>query len=251
MVRSVAELTAPIFAAIFPADCRLCAAPTRHWTRVPICPDCLDPLPADLPEHSCRSCAHRIESVAANETDPLCGDCMRDPPPFDCTTVLGAYDGDLRKLIQLLKYERMRPLATRLGRSLGERVAAAGVNVDVVIPVPLHWRRRLSREFNQAALIAHELANEIGAKCSPGLLRRTKATASQAGLTDRERIRNVRAAFRAAAPEQFRGKRVLIVDDVMTTGSTLAACARAAKRAGAESAVVAAVARAHRERRVS
>jgi len=176
---------------------------------------------------------------------------MRDPPPFESTTVLGSYDADLRRLIHLLKYERMRPLATRLGRSLGARVAAAGVSVDVVIPVPLHWRRRLSREFNQAALIARELAVEIDSECKPYWLRRLKATAPQAGLTDRERIQNVRGAFRAAAAEKVRGRRVLIVDDVMTTGSTLSACARAVKRAGAESVVVAALARAHRERLVS
>ena len=164
---------------------------------------------------------------------------------------LGAYEGDLRALIHLLKYERMRPLGARLGRSLGKRVAAAGVEADVVIPAPLHWRRRLSREFNQAALIARGLAAVIDVPCRPSWVRRSKATAAQAGLTDEERQRNVRGAFRVAAREKLRGKRVLLVDDVMTTGSTLAACARAVKRAGAESVAAAVLARAHRLRPVS
>ncbi len=164
---------------------------------------------------------------------------------------LGAYEEKLRKLIHLLKYERMRPLGPLLGRCLGKRVAAAGVQADVVIPAPMHWRRRLSREFNQAALIAHALAAAINVPCRTSWVRRSKATVSQAGLTDEERYRNMRGAFRIAAPEKLRGKRVLLVDDVMTTGSTLAACARTVKRAGAESVAAAVAARAHRELLVS
>ncbi len=145
----------------------------------------------------------------------------------------------------------MRPLGVLLGRALGKRAVAAGIRADVVIPAPLHWRRRLSREFNQAALIARGLAAAIGIPCRPSWMRRTKATAAQTGLTDEDRYRNMRGAFRVAPTAKLRGRRVLLVDDVMTTGSTLAACARAVKRAGAESAAAAVLARAHRQRPVS
>lgn len=218
---------------------------------MPICPDCLDPIPVRLPKHSCRRCAHRIESIAPNENELLCGGCLRNPPPFDRTVVMGAYEGELQKLVQLLKYERMRPLGALLGRQLGERVAAAGIEADVVIPTPLHWRRRLSREFNQSALLARALASAIDVPCRPSWIRRSKATVSQTGLTDRERHRNMRAVFQVAAPAKLRGKRVLLVDDVITTGATLAACARVVKRAGAESVAVAAPARAQRRSLVS
>ncbi len=181
----------------------------------------------------------------------MCGECLRAPPPFARTVALGGYEGNLRKLIHLLKYERMRPLSAPLGRALGKRVAAAGIAADVVIPAPLHWRRRLSREFNQAALAAREVAAAIDVPCRPSWMRRSKATAPQAGLTDEQRQRNVRGAFRVAAPQKVRGKRVLLVDDVMTTGSTLAACARAIQRAGAESIAAAVLARAHRDRLMS
>ncbi len=187
-----------------------------------------------------------MESAAPGESEPLCGDCLREPPPFDRAAALGTYEGSLRKLIHLLKYGRMRPLGAVLGRALAERTAEAGIEADAVIPVPLHWRRRLSREFNQAAEIARGLAAARGISCKPSWLRRTKATAAQAGLSDEERGRNVRGAFGVAAAAELRGLRVLLVDDVMTTGSTLAACARAVRRAGAKSAAAAVAARAHR-----
>ena len=244
-------MTAPIFAALFPADCLLCATPIRRWTRAPVCRDCLRSPRIELPPHSCAVCAQAIQSIAPDEVEPRCGDCLRDPPPFSRTIVAGVYDGDLRKLIHLIKYERMRPLAPALGRLLGKRVATAGVAVDLVIPVPLHWRRRISREFNQAALLGREVSRVIGVPLNSSSIRRKKATRAQAGLTDRERHENLRAAFRVRSPNEIRGRRVLIVDDVMTTGATLAACAKAVKRAGAEGVAVAALARAHRERLVS
>jgi ComF family protein len=179
-----------------------------------------------------------------------CGICQREPPAFDRAWVAGPYEGPLRRAIHLLKYGCMTPLA----RPLGERLALAAApfsGYDAIVPAPLHWRRRWDRGFNQAELLARELSRRVGVPVDRRLLR-TRSTAPQAGLSAAERRLNVRGAFRAAGEQAgIRGKRLIVVDDVMTTGATLAACTRALKRAGAAEVAVLTLARADLESRVT
>ena len=150
----------------------------------------------------------------------------------------------MRSLIHLFKYSGMRPLAPRLSGLL-DRALPIDSRHDLIVPVPLHWRRRWRRGFNQAELLARGIAKH---RQIPLLnaLRRSKATADQAALTSAGRRRNVVGAFEPRRGIDIQGKRILLIDDVFTTGATASACARTLKRAGAASVTLLTLARADR-----
>jgi ComF family protein len=173
-----------------------------------------------------------------------CALCRGNLQGFDAAYSFGAYEGALRELIHLFKYGRIRTLARPLA---GHLVSAfpREERFDAIVPMPLHWFRRWQRGFNQSAL----LAREIGRRCALPVVhavRRRRATRPQAGLSNARRRVNVAGAFSPARGRSVRGLRVLLVDDVMTTGATASACARALKNAGASYVAVLALARADR-----
>lgn len=160
---------------------------------------------------------------------------IADPPAFDRARAAVAYSGVARQLVQDLKYADRTDLAPWMARWMlrvgGELVAAR----PLVVPVPLHWRRFLSRRVNQSAELARALSRLGGLAYAPELLTRVKQTRQQVGLGRHERAENVRAAFRVADGRRamLAGRAVLLVDDVYTTGATVSAAAKALKRAGA------------------
>jgi ComF family protein len=178
------------------------------------------------------------------DTEGRCALCRHGLRGFDAAYSFGSYEGALRQWIHLYKYGRVKTMR----RPLEELLAAAlprEEHFDGVVPVPLHWRRRWQRGFNQSEL----LARGIGKRCGiPVLtaLRRTRYTAAQAGLSNTGRRMNVAAAFAVRRGKILAGKRLLLIDDVLTTGSTAAACARVLRRAGAARVVLLTVARADR-----
>jgi ComF family protein len=151
---------------------------------------------------------------------------------FDAVYSYGSFEGTLRQLIHLFKYGGVQPLA----RVFGERMALAlprEHSFDAIVPMPLHWWKRWRRGFNQADLLAREIGRRWNVRVR-GVMLRTRATAPQAGLTNAQRRLNMRGAFRVKRGVRLDGLRVLLVDDVFTTGATASACARALKRAGAK-----------------
>jgi ComF family protein len=189
--------------------------------------------------------------INSEEQFGLCGVCQEDLPPYKKAAAYGAYDGELRELIHLLKYAQVHPAATVLGGMLAKAIDKLELSgAMVVVPVPLHSSKRRQRRFNQAGLIA-EAALGAAAKSKPsadfrlerGALQRVRPTVSQIGLTRPQRRENVRGAFRVAHLSKVSGREILLVDDVMTTGTTAAECARVLLRAGAKSVWVATVAR--------
>lgn len=177
--------------------------------------------------------------------------CRRARPSFTRAVAYGGYDGALRELIHLLKYENVRPAAGRLGVYLAEAVRSLQVDLEewIVVPVPLHKTRRRERGFNQAELIARAAQRRLGGspglrlRVQPGLLERRRETSSQTGLTNHQRRANLRGAFVAPHPDALGNRQVLLVDDVLTTGTTAAECSRLLLRAGARAVAVATVAR--------
>lgn len=165
----------------------------------------------------------------------LSAEAIANPPPFDRARSAVAYSGVARQMVQSLKYSDRTDLAPWMARWM-MRAGAELVSVaDVVVPVPLHWRRFLRRRFNQSAELARSIAGLSGRPFVPSAVKRVKVTRQQVGLGLREREDNVRAAF-AIPPEgemHVRGRRVLVVDDVYTTGATVSSLAKALKRSGA------------------
>ena len=211
----------------------MCELPLRRITRVPVCDSCLaspEPLSADF---FCSLCSTPFANSFPLDEYGVCAACRAGLRGFDSAASFGFYEGPLRTLIHLLKYAGMKPLAGPLGRYL-ERAVAVDAVFDMVVPVPLHWRRQWRRGFNQAELLAREVARRRGFEVVKAL-RRVKASPSQAGLSKTARRLTVRGAFEARQGMDLAGKRVLLIDDVMTTGATAAACALALKRAGVKS----------------
>ena len=217
--------------------------PLVRWTAAPVCADCLAGLEPLAPLAQCSRCGLPFESGAPLHGAGLCGLCRREATPFDWARGYGAYEGSLRQLIHLLKYGRMEALGQPLAERLAPLLAEAGP-ADLIVPVPLYWLRSWRRGFNQSEMVARELSRLTGLPLDRRCLRRTRDTASQTGLTRRQRRLNVRGAFTVRLPDRVRGKTIVLVDDVITTGATVGACARALKRAGASRVVVVALARA-------
>jgi ComF family protein len=179
----------------------------------------------------------------------VCAACRSGLQGFDFAASYGMYEGALRDLIHLFKYSGMTPLAKPLARYL-ERGIPVDQQFDAVVAVPLHWRKKWQRGFNQAELLARFVAKRRGVPLlNP--LRRRRPTETQAGLASAGRRRNVAGAFelRWQKPDSKRrlnGKKILLIDDVMTTGATASACASVLKRGGAKSVSLFTVARVDR-----
>jgi ComF family protein len=165
---------------------------------------------------------------------------------FDAVFSFGEYEGILRKLIHLFKYHGVAPLAPRLGRFLSGALPR-DMTFDVIVPMPLHWMRRWQRGFNQSELLARDLQRRTGIPWVRAI-KRKRATPAQAGLTRAERRDNVAGAFEVRKQAAIRGKHVLLVDDVITTGATASACASILKRAGARRVSVLTLARVDRRK---
>lgn len=169
--------------------------------------------------------------------DGLSPRAIADPPVFDRARAVAFYTGPARDLILALKFSGRRELADPMGRWMARAGSEVVSETSVVVPVPLHRIRLWQRRFNQAADLARSVAASSGATYAPNLLRRTRRTQQQVGLSASERKKNVRGAFevRSGLDGLVTGRPVVLVDDVLTTGSTVAACTRALRSAGAAS----------------
>ncbi len=174
----------------------------------------------------------------------MCGLCRQEEYGFDCARSYGVYGGNLRAAILLLKFQRRERLGTRLGALMAsawdDLEKAVGSDPIWLVPVPLHSSRERERGFNQAHLLARGLSAALGKRPVGGaprvegrILRRTRATPPQTGLSLRERRENVRGVFAVSDAARVRDRALVLVDDVMTTGATLSECATALKHAGA------------------
>ena len=231
---------------IFAPHCVACARVLEHPLEGAVCASCWLNV-SRLSPPLCRTCGDMLPSWRAISVEmERCAACRRRPGAIDAGRAIGMYEGELRAIVHAFKYEGRRTIGRRLGDML--RLASADLlsNARVVVPVPLHPWRRLRRGFNQAADLAHALGLPV-----VHALWRSRATSPQAGLTASARRRNVRGAFRTSPfigsktlAACIAGHRVVLVDDVWTTGATLNECARVLKEAGATEVRAVTVARA-------
>jgi ComF family protein len=234
-LREFSQKTKPLFAkatdTLFPPRCPACAESVT--SQGALCADCWRDMHF-ITTPMCHRCGLPFEYGMGAEM--LCGRCMETPPAFTRAVSVFRYDDKSRPQVLAFKFHDRTQLAPFFGAWLARAGAEFTTLADVIVPVPLHYRRLLSRRYNQAALLAHVLANLTGLPLLPHTLQRKKSTAAQSGLSHKGREDNVRGAFHV--PKKLRrpvkGKAVLLVDDVMTTGATMNACARALRDAGAK-----------------
>lgn len=237
---------------LFPSLCRWCGIPVTSdsevtcfcshcwrdikWFKGPFCPSCGLPY----------TFFHSKVPQSSASGHP-CGSCFKNPPPFDRAIAGGPYEGPLREAVRLFKYEKK----LHVGRKLTERVVKLphissffSDSSRYIIPIPLHGRRLREREYNQSAIIGSILRDLAGMPFLLNVLDRCRYTIPQVGLSLRKREENVTGAFTVNNRSLIDGKRILLVDDVYTTGATLKECARILKRYGAARIEVFTIARA-------
>ncbi|MCI0439743.1 MAG: ComF family protein [Chloroflexi bacterium] len=184
----------------------------------------------------CKAALPRLErpycAICADPDKPLCDFCAREPPAVDGICAPYLMFGPVPQMIYGFKYHNLRASAPELGGLLASYLDSHPVPADVIMPVPLHPRRMRQRGYNQSELLARQLGKRAGLPVDARTLRRKKNTPPQVSMTDRQqRQQNIQGAFECVAGLQ--GERILLVDDVVTTGSTMSACAAALKDAGA------------------
>ncbi len=214
---------------LFPPTCGGCSRAFQRW-----CPACQEKI-VRVSGPLCACCGDPLNNPGSSFDSPgplLCPDCRSNPPEYQAVRSFGIFGGPLREAMHRLKYQRDVGLGESLSKHLIELYNELKWDIDLVTPVPLSAKRARERGYNQSGLLARPFAYAIQKPYQPGALKRNRDTRSQVDLHADERRKNVEGAFTANVGK-VKGKVVLVIDDVMTTGSTISACAQALRKAGA------------------
>lgn len=226
----------------------------------PHCPSCDTAVSAE--GNICSECYAELQHISAPmclccgipfavssemiETESYCAACIQQPPIFQSARAVWGYNAISSTLITRLKFGDHSTSLSRYGKIMAQAATPAMRSVDAIVPVPLHWRRLMARRYNQSALLAYSLADELRLPVLANSLKRTRATTPQTRLKGEARARNVLNAFSADA-QHIAHKNILLIDDVMTTGATIKACTKALLQAQASQVHVLTLARTTRE----
>jgi ComF family protein len=231
------EISDAVVSVFFPAGCRICDALLTSASRVPLCKECLASFER-VPRPVCEICGRPLPGFARKEEERLlCPACQDRTYAFERARSFALYQDAVVRAVLLLKFEQIEPLGAWFAERLADLVSTEGeaMAADVVVPVPLHRQRERERGYNQAALLSKPLAKTLRLPHKAVLLMRTRARPDKQVLSLEERWESVRGAFATRPDSQVDNLRFLLVDDVLTTGATLDACARALREAGAKS----------------
>ncbi len=229
---------------VFPSYCMIC----QLWTpqlaaRFGVCDACLTEMSGSL--HTCLRCSAPIPSSL--QAGPDCPHCKKEHWSFDRVYSLGTYQGKLRSTVILMKRPYYESLSLAMGMALADRMAllwrADLPHFDAIVPTPQHWLRRILRRTNSSDLLSESLSRSLKIPIRSHWIKRVRATKKQGMLGGEERRKNVKQAFAVRRRVAFSGKRILLVDDILTSGSTAHAIASAFKKAGAAKVEVAVLAR--------
>jgi ComF family protein len=229
---------------VFPPVCPVCQTPLNgKGADLPLCPTCRTAIKPIQPPY-CPRCGLPVPS--GDGEGYVCGPCLQEKKYFEVHRSSGLYEGALKEAIHTFKYRGVFSFVRFFGDLLQPTLQTLSRDypVDVMIPVPLHIRRLRERGFNQALLLVKELSKRIGIPYEGSALKKIKDTPVQISLKKRERRKNLTGAFQVTDTEALKGKSVVLVDDVYTTGATVNECSRTLLKAGAERVAVLTVARA-------
>ncbi|GJQ60500.1 MAG: amidophosphoribosyltransferase [Candidatus Scalindua sp.] len=229
---------------LYPRICFGCNIGISEEESVHICNTCRESIRKNEAKR-CYKCG-LILGLGAYSSDKGCSECKKINLRFERGFFVSDYTGPLREVIIHYKYHKQEMLAKPLAELMIKKLLNEGVitEIDVLVPVPLHWKKKLSRGFNQSELFAKRISKELQIPISVNNLSNCKHTLSQTRLSRSERNKNVSGAFAVRKPELFLKKRILLIDDVLTTGITASECARILKKAGAKKVFLLALARA-------
>ena len=213
---------------VLPPLCPSCRAPLGGGAG--LCADCWSKLSLIEPPYCARL---GIPFVYDPGPGLLSMEAIANPPTYQRARAAVRYDDVARTLVHALKYQDRTDLAPAMGRWMARAGHELLDEADALVPVPLHWQRAWGRRYNQSGALARVIARQSGVKFASEALRRVRPTEQQIGLSRSQRASNVQGAFKVADPARVKGKTVILVDDVLTTGSTAEACARTLRRAGA------------------
>ncbi|SEM34569.1 comF family protein [Syntrophus gentianae] len=232
-----------IFDLLFPPRCLSCQNLLISGEEQGFCPDCQTRISFLFPPF-CQICGSPLP--AGVQSSNICHRCTVSAPPFEICRSVGRYDSVLMEAIHALKYQRKIPAGVVLGKILSAHVAnlLPFGDYDRIIPVPLHKKRLRKRGFNQSLILARAMARDFSLPLDFQSLKRRVHTDPQIGLGRKQRETNVREAFECVRRDQIANSRILLIDDVYTTGSTVRECSRVLLEGGAKSVAVATVARA-------
>lgn len=219
---------------LFPESCPVCQQSSSEHATAPLCPECWQSIvPYEGP--ICKKCGKPLLSEAST----ICGECLTDEPAFDWARSFGIYENILKKGINLLKYHGKKRLSKPLSNFLCYLDLPAA---HAIIPVPVHNNRLRQRGFNQSALLGRYLAKTLQIELILNCLVKIKDTLPQVGLRSKERNENIKRSFSVRNKDLIVGKKILLLDDVITTGATIRECSKVLKKAGAEDIYVIALA---------
>jgi ComF family protein len=241
-------LSGALASVVFPSDCRLCERLLTRADRLPLCDECLNTF-RKISSGVCDRCGQPWTNSDGNEeAGATCRECAERGFAFDAARSYGIYEGALARAIVLLKYEKIEPLGNWFAKQLLDVAGAhpEKLAADLVVPVPLHRMRQKERGFNQVDLFGRPLARKLGLPYRPVLLKRERQRPEKHLLQIDERWEAVRGAFAMKDGGRVDNLRILLLDDVMTSGATLDACSRALREAGAKSVMGLTIARAVR-----
>lgn len=226
-VRQIQLISQEFLDIIIPPVCLSCKDVVQEQGQ--ICAECWQNIPL-ISKHKCNKCGLPFEFDMGKGAK--CQQCSSSKPKFKKVLAVCKHEGTARKLAVNLKFNDRTHLApyiasmmVSMGRELLEKT-------DIIIPVPLHSRRRLFRKYNQSALLGQQIAKQSGVDYSPFVMKRVRSTTPQTRLSKKDREKNVKDAFSVTNKLAVEGKRILLIDDVMTTGATINECTAALKEAG-------------------
>lgn len=225
-----------IFDLVLPRECVVCSSVIKDSQNGFVCSECFSKIKIIEPPF-CKGCGRPFISRETLKYSPehLCARCREKAFSFHCARAVGVYEGTLKKLIHAYKFRKKRALGEYLSKimieNLGDKFEQ--IDFDTIIPVPLHKQRLRTREFDQSFLLAMKIGKHLNIPVLSDSLIRYRSTKPQLELKVKERLKNVKGAFRVREGEKIKGKSILLIDDVFTTGATINECSKILKKEGA------------------